>query len=287
MKQVAVVSGKGGTGKTSVIASLASLAKDSVLVDGDVDAADLHLLLEPTIVRREEFRSSRTACIDEGACSACGECREVCRFDAISSDLIVDRFACEGCGVCAHVCPEQAIDLEENVSGEWFVSETRVGPLVHARLGIAEENSGKLVAVIRNEAKTLGRERGLGLVLIDGPPGIGCPVISSITGVDLVLVVAEPTLSGIHDMERIVGLAVHFDIPVIACINRYDINLDMTARIDTLCNREGIRLCGRIPFDQRVTEAMIHRQSVVEYCSDGAASAIEEVWDGVLASLGR
>lgn len=286
MRQVTVISGKGGTGKTSIMGSLAVLAQDAVLVDGDVDAADLHLILEPQVVRREEFRSSQVAVVETERCTGCGECLRLCRFGAISDDYRIDELSCEGCGVCAHFCPEEAIRMEERVSGEWFVSETRAGPLVHARLGIAEENSGKLVALIRKEARTLGEERGRDLVLIDGPPGIGCPVISSITGADLVLVVAEPTLSGIHDMERIMALAAHFSIPVLVCINKYDINLDMTEKIDTLCQREGIPLCGRIPFDKRVTEAMVRRRTVVEYCDDGAAQAMREVWKGIRSSLG-
>jgi MinD superfamily P-loop ATPase len=177
--------------------------------------------------------------------------------------------------------------MAERASGEWFISQTRAGPLVHARLGIAEENSGKLVSLIRNKAIELGKEMGIDLVLIDGPPGIGCPVIASLTGADLLLIVAEPTLSGIHDMERVIELADHFRIPVAACVNKFDINLDMTEEIYNLCIRRGIAVSGRIPFDRRVTEAMIHGVSVVEYCEDGAASAIKEVWDSVLSSLGR
>ncbi|NWF52770.1 MAG: 4Fe-4S binding protein, partial [Nitrospirae bacterium] len=209
MKQIVVISGKGGTGKTILTASFASLAKNKVMADCDVDAADLHLLLQPEIKERHEFRSGVTATIDKELCQGCGECISVCRFNAISEDFTVDPISCEGCTICSYVCPAGAIKLEENISGEWFVSETKYGPFVHAKLGIAEENSGKLVSVVRQKAKEIAEKENLDYVIIDGPPGIGCPVIASLANVDLAMIVTEPTLSGIHDMERVAQVSKH------------------------------------------------------------------------------
>jgi MinD superfamily P-loop ATPase len=211
MKQITVISGKGGTGKTTILASLAALVKRAVLVDADVDAADLHLLLKPQVRRREPFVASQVALIDPEKCDPCGKCAEACRFEAIR-DLQVDPISCEGCGVCFHVCPRGAILMKEVQSGEWFISQTRYGPMVHAKLGVAQENSGKLVTLVRKEAQRIAREGGYPLILIDGPPGIGCPVIASLGGVDAVLVVTEPSLSGIHDLERVLGVSRHFQV---------------------------------------------------------------------------
>jgi MinD superfamily P-loop ATPase len=278
MKELVVISGKGGTGKTSIVASFAALAENQVMADCDVDAADLHLLLEPRIKEQEEFFSSMSAAIDPERCIGCGTCREVCRYGAVSEDLVIDPIACEGCGVCVHFCPREAVELHENRSGEWFISETRFGPLVHARLGIAEENSGKLVALVREKAKGIARQQGRDLILVDGAPGIGCPVISSITGADAVLVVTEPTLSGIHDMERVVDLAAHFDIPVFVCINKYDLNEELTARVENLCRERDLRLAGKVPYDAVVTKAMVQGRTVVEYSTGGVAREIEKIW---------
>ena len=231
MKQIVVISGKGGTGKTVLTASFASLAGNKVMVDCDVDAADLHLLLKPEIKERYEFRSGVTARIDKDICQECGECLSVCRFEAISEDYIVDPVSCEGCSVCSHVCPAGAVIMEENIAGEWYISETKYGPLVHAKLGIAEENSGKLVAKVREVAKEIAERDKRDFVIIDGPPGIGCPVIAALTGVDLAVIVTEPTLSGIHDMERVVQVAKHFGVPTKVCINKYDINEDEASSI--------------------------------------------------------
>ena len=202
MKELVIISGKGGTGKTTFTASFAALAKQAVFADCDVDAADLHLLLHPEIQRREEFRSGSTAFIDQEKCTHCGRCQELCRFDAINDSHTIDPFSCEGCTVCFHFCPANAIDMRENLCGEWFISETQYGQMVHARLAPAEENSGKLVAIVRQQAKRIAEEQQKSLIVIDGPPGIGCPVISSLAGVDMVLVITEPTLSGIHDLQR-------------------------------------------------------------------------------------
>jgi MinD superfamily P-loop ATPase len=278
LKEVVVISGKGGTGKTSLVASFAALAKDKVMADCDVDAADLHLLLEPRVRHREEFRSSKSAVIHQDRCVQCQRCREVCRYQAISQDFVVDKIACEGCGVCVHFCPEEAIELQENLSGEWFVSDTRFGPLVHAKLGIAEENSGKLVAVVRQNAKLLAEKKGLDLILVDGAPGIGCPVISSIAGATAVLVVTEPTLSGIHDMKRVVDLAAHFQIPAFVCVNKFDLNLDLTAQVEDFCGQHRLKLVGKIPYDQLITKAMVQGKTVVEYSSGLVAKEIAKLW---------
>lgn len=278
MKELVVISGKGGTGKTSIVACFAALANGKVMADCDVDAADLHLLLEPRIRHREEFRSSKSAVIDLERCIQCDKCREVCRYQAISEDYVVDKIACEGCGVCVHFCPEEAIELQQNLSGEWFVSDTRFGPLVHAKLGIAEENSGKLVAVVRQNAKSLAQEQGLDLILVDGAPGIGCPVISSIAGATAVLVVTEPTLSGIHDMKRVVDLTAHFQIPAFVCVNKFDLNLELTAQVEKFCGQCRLKLVGKIHYDQVVTKAMVQGKTVVEYSSGLVAKEIEKLW---------
>jgi MinD superfamily P-loop ATPase len=278
VKELVVISGKGGTGKTSIVASFAALAEGKVMADCDVDAADLHLLMEPRMRHREEFRSSKSAVIDPGRCVQCDKCREVCRYEAISGDYVVDKIACEGCGVCVHFCPEEGIELQENVSGQWFVSDTRFGPLVHAKLGIAEENSGKLVAVVRHNAKLLAEKEGLDVILVDGAPGIGCPVISSITGATAVLVVTEPTLSGIHDMKRVVDLAAHFDIPAFICVNKFDLNPELTTQVKDFCSGRKLKLLGRIPYDTVVTKAMVQGKTVVEYSSGLVAKEIEKLW---------
>jgi len=211
MKEVVILSGKGGTGKTSIVGSFAAIAKNKVMADCDVDAADLHLLLAPSVKEEKEFRSGQVAVIDEEKCTQCGLCQDVCRFDAIT-DFEVDPISCEGCGFCSHICPVEAISMKESLSGFWFTSNTKYGPLVHARLGIAQENSGKLVALVRQRAKEIAESDGLDYIISDGPPGIGCPVISSLSGANLALLVTEPTLSGIHDLERVLGVCHHFGI---------------------------------------------------------------------------
>jgi len=229
MKEVVVLSGKGGTGKTSLVGSFAAIAQSKVLADCDVDAADLHLLLNPEQKEENEFWSGQVAVIDGEKCTECGLCQELCYFHAIS-DFKVDPVSCEGCGFCYHACPDKAITMTECLSGHWFVSQTRYGPLVHARLGIAEENSGKLVAVVRQNARSIAERENHEYIITDGPPGIGCPVISSLSGTDLALLVTEPTLSGIHDLERVLGVCRHFGVPALVCVNKYDINEDNTRR---------------------------------------------------------
>jgi MinD superfamily P-loop ATPase len=291
VKELVVISGKGGTGKTSLVASFAALAEGIAVADCDVDAADLHLVLEPRVLRRTSFSGGKQARIKAGHCTACGKCEEICRFDAIFFDgpgngivektFRVDPIACEGCGVCAWFCAEEAIEFGPVVNGEWFISETRFGPMVHARLGIAEENSGKLVSTVRTNARRIAEEGGLALVLIDGSPGIGCPVIASITGANLVLVVTEPTLSGLHDLERVVALTRHFGIPALVCVNKWDLNPDVCERIEASARHMGLGLAGRVRYDRAVTAAQVHRRTVVECERDGCAADIRSVWENV------
>jgi MinD superfamily P-loop ATPase len=294
-KELAVISGKGGTGKTSIVASFAALANQVALADCDVDAADLHLILEPKIQKREQFSGGSRAQILTDRCTGCGTCEQLCRFDAVTLvesgngdarvTSFVDPIACEGCGVCAWFCPEDAIQLQPAVNGEWFVSETRCGPMVHAKLGVAEENSGKLVSLVRQEAKEMAERRKLDIVLIDGSPGIGCPVIASITGADLVLVVAEPTLSGMHDLSRAAELTKHFRVPALVCVNKWDLNEAITVDIEEEASDRGLKVAGRVRYDHTVTRAQIWKRSVVECKKDGCAADIAAVWKEVLTVL--
>ena len=281
MNELTIISGKGGTGKTSVVASFAAIAQNKVLADADVDAADLHLILTPEIKHEEDFKGGRTAQIDPEICTECGECLERCQFNAISTDFVVDKIDCEGCGVCVHFCPVEAIDFPQNICGKWYISDTRFGPMVHARLGIAEENSGLLVSLVRNQSKVLAEERGLENIIVDGPPGIGCPVIASITGTSAVLIVTEPTLSGLHDLERVGGLAAHFKIPTLACVNKFDLNEDMSNQIADYCAKNRIELVGRIPYDTAVTHAMVAGKSIVEFSDGKVSDAIKDIWHKV------
>lgn len=257
MKEVAIISGKGGTGKTTVTAALAGMWKNKILVDCDVDAANLHLVLNPQVVQETAFYSGKKAHLDLERCSQCGACRKVCRFEAINGQFLIDALSCTGCGACTLVCPREAITLHPNLAGRWFVSATLSGPMVHAALGIAEDNSGKLVAQIRSVAKELAAEQGYRTILIDGPPGIGCPVISAITGVDLVVAVTEPTLSGLHDLERILNLAQSFKIKSLVCINKYDLNVEIAAEIIKVCLAKNIKISGQIPFSRGVVQGMV------------------------------
>lgn len=294
-QELVVISGKGGTGKTSLLACFAALSRAAVLADCDVDAADLHLLLEPHIIHRESFTGGKRARIRQARCSACGKCQELCRFEAIhvtghgrnttKKTLRVDPIACEGCGVCAWFCPEQAIDFGPAANGEWYISATRFGPMVHAKLGVAEENSGKLVSIVRANAKRIAEEHGVRLLLIDGSPGIGCPVIASITGASLVLVVTEPTLSGLHDMERVILLTQRFGISTMVCVNKWDLNPEISRTIEATAQHLGVALAGKVRYDRAVTEAQVNRKTVVEYQHEGCSADIRIVWDQVKAYL--
>ena len=281
MREIVIISGKGGTGKTSVTASFAVLAGDAVLADCDVDAADLHLLLAPQVIERHEFRSGHQAVIRTESCSGCGTCQRLCRFGAIRATgdrFEVDPVGCEGCGVCVRFCPEQAIDFPESVCGEWMVSRTRCGPMVHARLGVAAENSGKLVSTVRKEARRIAETGPHPLLLVDGPPGIGCPVIASLTGASLVLAVTEPTVSGAHDLDRVLALARHFQIPASVCVNKWDLNPEMADTIETAARQKDARPAGRIRYDPGVTRAQLVAKTVVE-TDTVAAEDIRRLWD--------
>jgi MinD superfamily P-loop ATPase len=295
MKSITILSGKGGTGKTILTASFAVLAESKVMADGDVDAADLHLILKPDIQREEVFEGGKAAVIDRAKCIECGQCIDVCRFDAISDsriaecekkegfgDFVIDPVNCEGCALCCYICPEDAIEMESSMAGRWYISDTRHGPMVHARLGIAEENSGKLVALVRQQAKLIAERDDLEYVIVDGPPGIGCPVISSITGTDLVVVVTEPTISGLHDLQRVVSLATHFGIRSLVCVNKYDLNEQFTNQIEDYCDTVDSTFLGRIPFDTVVTKAMVNGKAVVEYSENGEVSKeMKRIWTRV------
>ncbi|HBG28208.1 MAG: (4Fe-4S)-binding protein [Planctomycetes bacterium GWF2_41_51] len=327
MKELVIISGKGGTGKTSIAAAFASLAQNSVIADCDVDAADLHLVLSPTIRKRSDFSGGKKAFIHTDKCIGCGVCLSHCRFGAVVQDdnadetasglkdcencehckrscsvrdrtLIremqqsmglagstifrIDSFACQGCKVCVEFCPVNAIDFRLVVNGEWFISDTRFGPMVHAKLGIAEENSGKLVTLIRKEAKKIAEEQNKDLIIIDGSPGIGCPVIASITGADLVLVVTEPTLSGKHDLERVAKLTSNFKIKTLVCINKADINPEMSGIIEQQAAELGLKVIGKIPYDEAFTKAQLMKAALIEYTDCEIAEKIKTIWQKIL-----
>jgi len=297
MKQILVISGKGGTGKTILTASFASLTKNKVMADCDVDAADLHLILHPKIKEKHEFKGLPKAFINQEKCTNCGECAKVCRYGAVinidarykmqdtkyknkkdNPQFLIDANSCEGCAICMHVCPVDAISMKDTISGEWYISETKYGPMVHAKLGIAEENSGKLVSVVRQHAKSLAQEKNLDYVIIDGPPGIGCPVIASLSGIDIALIVTEPTLSGIHDMERVISVAKHFGIQVACVINKFDINLNNTKNIENWCHINNVPFIGKIPYDQSVTGSIVHGVPLVEYAENKVTQEMKNIW---------
>jgi len=286
MKQLTVLSGKGGTGKTTITASFAVLAKNTVVADCDVDAPDLHMLLHPKVVKTQEFKGAKLAVIDEEKCTKCGECREKCRFDAITEDIKIDSISCEGCGVCVVVCAVSAISLIERISGHAYISKTKHGFMAHAMLSPGEANSGKLVTLVRQNARILAEKEHSGLIVIDGSPGIGCPVIASVTGVDAGLVVTEPTMSGIHDLERALQLLKHFGVSPLVCVNMYDINRDNADRIMSFCRENSIEVVGKIPFNPVVTEAMVNGKSIVEFAPESdVAIEIEKMWKKILSAI--
>lgn len=283
-KEVVVISGKGGTGKTTIVGSLASLAEEKVLTDCDVDAADLHLLLQPEVKEENEFYGGEKASIDKKMCSECGLCEEMCRFGAIDN-FQVDSIFCEGCRLCFNLCPEEAVSMEAEFSGHWYVSQTRYGPLVHAKLGIAAENSGKLVSRVRSKAHEIARETRARYIITDGPPGIGCPVIASMTGADLVLIVTEPTLSGFHDLERVVDAARHFNVCPLVCINKYDLHPGRSQEIEDYCKDKRIKLGGKVSFDRDVIGSIVHGLPLVEYSDGKASGEIKKIWQEILTWL--
>ena len=285
MKELVIISGKGGTGKTSVTASFAALAGRAVIADCDVDAADLHLVLTPRIIERHNFYSGHEAIIRPDDCIDCGVCLEPCRFGGVievdketpGASFAIDPIGCEGCGVCVLLCPTKAIDFPERLCGEWMQSETRCGPMVHAQLGIAAENSGKLVTQVRSEARRIAEQENRHLIIVDGPPGIGCAAIASMTGASLALAVTEPTVSGEHDLERILSLARHFGIPTAVCVNKWDLNHAMTERIEYQARQAGARILGRIRYDRAVTMAQMQQCAVVETDAPSGKD-IRKIW---------
>ncbi|MBN2495564.1 MAG: ATP-binding protein [Deltaproteobacteria bacterium] len=284
--ETTIISGKGGSGKTTVVASLAMLADGIVLADNDVDAADLHLLIPPTVGQAHDFVGGLQMRIDEAKCTACGECAEACHFSAIrcrdeegETRYQIDELACEGCGLCGHVCEFDAIISQPKKTGRWYLSSTPRGPMAHARLGIAEENSGRLVTQVRQAAAGLARKLMLGRILGDGPPGTGCPVIASVSGADRVLIVTEPTVSGVHDMERVLRLAAHFRIPAGIVINKADLNQEQAERIESIAREMGARILARIPFDRNVNEALMAGRTLIEHGKGPAREALIGLWN--------
>lgn len=289
MKHIVVISGKGGTGKTVMTASFAFLAQSSVIVDCDVDAANLHLLVSSSVIEEHDFKSGFSPLLNRVLCQRCGRCFEVCRFGAIREQNgtgfngvpFFDSVACEGCRLCARVCPVGAIDMVENTVGKWFLSSSKYGPFYHARLKAAQENSGKLVACIKKEALKLAGMMKVEYFIVDGPPGIGCPVIASLSGAHTAIVVTEPTISGIHDVERVMDLAASFHIPVKVVINKYDLDLEKTDEIKKFCSHRGIELLGCVPFSPLVIEAVLKGEPIVA-CNEGeVAQSIASIWQKI------
>ena len=286
MKQLTILSGKGGTGKTTLTASFAVLAKNAIIADCDVDAPDLHMLLHPEVVETQEFTGSKVAVIDKTKCLSWGICRKKCRFDAITRGFTVDPISCEGCGVCTVVCPSNAATLIERKSGYAYVSKTKYGFMAHALLNPSEGNSGKLVTLVRQNAKNIAKQENSELIIIDGPPGIGCPVIASVTGVDVGLVVTEPTMSGIHDLTRALQLLEHFSVTPLVCVNMYDINAENTEKILSFCRENNVEVVGKVPFSPKVTEAMVNGKTVVEYVpEEDVSKKIEDVWERICSLI--
>ena len=285
MKEIVVISGKGGTGKTTVTAALAGLGPEKVIADCDVDAADMHLVMNPEIQTTHDFYSGELARIDPETCTQCGECREMCRFGAISEDFQVLTEHCEGCALCSHVCPVHAVHMHERLCGQWYESSTRFGPLVHASLGIGEENSGKLVTTVRKASQATAEEKNFELVLVDGSPGIGCPVIASLTNADVALLVGEPTVSAVGDLHRVSELTAHFGIKTLALINKVDINPELVQEIKDFCAQQKIEIVGELPYAPAFTKAQLQRQTVCEYDPQGLGATMAEIWTRIQSCL--
>ncbi|RKY49241.1 MAG: (4Fe-4S)-binding protein [Candidatus Neomarinimicrobiota bacterium] len=284
-KQITIISGKGGTGKTSFISSLAVIVDNKITVDCDVDAANLHLLLKPEIVHTEAFKSGKTFTINNQLCTECGKCVSVCRFNAIRPGFTIDQLSCEHCGLCERICPVGAITSTEKESGEWFISKTQYGTLIHARLKPGEENSGKLVAKIRQVARERAGKKQLKYILIDGPPGTGCPVIASITGVDMVIVVTEPSMSGLHDLSRVLNLTNHFRITPKVVINKYDINHENTKLIEAYCQENNVEVIAKIPYSREIIESIVNGTPPILNVNGEISQEIKSAWEKVEKSL--
>jgi MinD superfamily P-loop ATPase len=282
VSEIAVISGKGGTGKTTVCVALGNIAGNVVMADCDVDAPDVHILLKPSIHSETDFVASKVAEIDENVCTHCGLCEERCRFHAIT-DSKVDSISCEGCGVCAYVCPENAIEMVDRQSGYLFDSETRIGPLIHAKLLPGEGNSGRLVTEVRKLSTKVAKEKGISTVLIDGSPGIGCPVIATVTGIKLGVIVTEPTMSGMHDMQRVAELLKKFRVKTAVIINKFDLNLENTEAIEDYCKNNDIEVLGRIKFDTIMTKSMVATQTLPEFAPEHEITQLlQHVWNRIL-----
>ena len=290
MKELVIISGKGGTGKTSLAASFAYLAgENAVLADCDVDASDLHILLTPKIMKTYQFYGGKKASIINEKCSGCGKCQEICRFDAVKSiddKFEINKIDCEGCGYCYRICPVDAIEFNENLSGEWYISKTRLNStLIFAKLGIAEGNSGKLVSKIKKEAHNLAKENNKNLMISDGAPGIGCPVIASLSNADYVLIVTEPSLSGFHDLKRILELVKHFGYPAGCIINKYDINEEISKEIENYSNKNNLKIIGKIPYSDAFPKSLVLRKTVVEFDNLDIDKYVEECWTNIQTKL--
>ena len=288
MTEIAILSGKGGTGKSSLSAALATLASKIVVADCDVDAANLHLVLKPNDYREEVFVSGQKAVIDSTQCSHCGICMNYCRFDAIekvNGTYKIVETACDGCQLCARVCPEEAISMVNHDKSRWFAGNIPNGEMIHARLAPGEDNSGKLVNIVRDQAREAAFELNADLILIDGPPGIGCPVISSLTGVDKVILVSEPSKSGIHDLKRIVELVRQFRVQTYVVINKYDLNCSLSKELENWCHSVQIPVIGKLPFDRVVVDAIVNCESVTNWAPDSAISnEIKKIWNKLMQS---
>ncbi len=287
MKEIVVISGKGGTGKTSITASFAYLSpKNIVIADCDVDAADMHLLLKPEIARREDFFSSIEAVIDQDVCTGCNKCFEVCRFDAISRDndvYDVIHLNCEGCAYCEKVCPVDAISMRKRLDGEWYISDTRINkPMVHAKLGIGTENSGKLVATVKNVAKQVAEMYDKEYILVDGSPGVGCSVIASISGASFIVLVTEPTVSGLHDLQRVYKLVKKFGIPAGIIVNKFDLNMNKYLEISNFAQKQGIVQIADIPYDETFVKAQTQGITMAEYQDSKIKDLLSEAWENII-----
>jgi MinD superfamily P-loop ATPase len=284
-KQIVIVSGKGGTGKTVISAAFCAIAKNKVIVDADVDAADLFLLLNPTNKETHKFSGGYKAIIDQNACTQCGLCYDSCRFKAIHKNFTVNDVLCEGCGLCAKICPNNAISMQPSESGEWYISQTNHGTFVHAKLGIAEENSGKLIDLIKQKAIAIADKNNCEWIIVDGPPGIGCPAIAALGSSDCAIIVTEPTISGLHDAKRVVELTKHFGLPTKFIINKYDLNQKITEEIENFCNTNQIDIIGKLIFDESIVQSIINGQTLMEHKEFAHKDVLLNAWDKIKKTI--